>query len=556
MAKWFEQDRERLGTERQKLLESGFTLDATALSQRGRVEFCGIINDGQNDVEIRIICEDGFPYRIPLFIAPQLPLTPQSRHITFRTKSICLRTAKPQEWRNTNHIVDLIPDAARILRGQLTNEFGEEHVAPDQDLFGSRSSENHLIIPKDLQTPPESSIFKMHVSKRLNGRAMLAFKSGSSQTGLKFDIVSSQDYFIVFRLREMPLATISELDNLLGTPNPNYERMLQEYAVNPAEAITQFNNLKRKRKRTYFGVVFPYQTGWYWQFFKFDLVRKKQISINPIGTSGFNTLTARLSGVLDIDNLGKKTVLIAGCGGIGSTVAVELACAGVGNLFLNDPDTVSVANVVRHECSLAFLGAQKSNAVKSKIATKNPLTRVIVAGDIFSDPEFESKLQQSDIVVCAIGDYNIDEYINQLCVKHNKPMIFAYIGVYGSMGHVVRLSVKEAETGCFKCFQRYLESKGIPDLPEIADINSVTVELGCNNPSLPAASFDQRTVALLAVRKTIQSLDPKSYVDDDADAIVFYARQVENMVDQSLKIKNFGVQALEDCPICGDGAPR
>ena len=85
-------------------------------------------------------------------------------------------------------------------------------------------------------------------------------------------------------------------------------------------------------------------------------------------------------------------------------------------------------------------------------------------------------------------------------------------------------------------FNDYLNGEVIPDLPEITDINALSVELGCNNPSLPAPTFDQKTLALIAVRKAIQWLDPWSYVDDKADAIVFYARHLEGVVEkQSLK---------------------
>jgi molybdopterin/thiamine biosynthesis adenylyltransferase len=355
----------------------------------------------------------------------------------------------------------------------------------------------------------------------------------------------------------MPLETISELDHLFGKARFNYENMLHRYAENPSAAVNQLNTLKKKGEETYFGIVFLYQTGWFWQFFKLQRIQKhkKEMSVLPIATSAMETLSARISGILNVDRLSKKKVLIAGCGGIGGTIAVEMACAGVGTLFLNDADTISVANVIRHECSLVNLGDRKSDAVKFKIATKNPLTSVVADTEIFSDPEFENKVSQSDLVVCAIGDYNTDAYINQLCVKYRKPMVFAYIGVYGSMGHVVRLSVENGETGCFKCFRRHLRAEGIPDLPEIADINAVTVELGCNNPSLPAPSFDQRTVSLIAVRKAIQWLDPWSYADDTADAIVFYARHLEGVVEkQSLKTEKFSVPALEDCSVCGGAA--
>jgi molybdopterin/thiamine biosynthesis adenylyltransferase len=555
VAKWFESQKARLDLERNLLQDRGFLLDDAALRERERVEFCGVIHDGRNDVDIRIICEEGFPYRIPLFIAPHLPLTPESRHITFRTRMVCLRTAKPQEWSSKDHIVDLIPNAQKILKGQHTGDFGEEHVAEDQDLFPTRTSKTHVIMPKDLLTPPDATVFNIHVSKRFNGRVMFAFRAGSKLTSSQFSYDIGQEEFSIFQLKEMPLETIAECDHLLSPPHPDYRQMLQKYAINPGVAVNRLDNFGRSRRGGFFGVVFPYKGGWFWQFFRVDSVTKKQISITPIGTSALDALLARLTGVLDVNRLAHATVLVAGCGGIGSTVALELACAGVGTLFLNDPDSISVANVIRHECSLSTLGDQKSAALKVKISTKNPLTQVTSDGDIFLDSNFEQKVIKSDLIICTIGDYNVEDYVNRICVKHKKPVVFAYVGIYGAMGHVVRLSAKNAETGCFACFQRQLKSGVIPNLPDILDVNTLSVELGCNNPSLPAASFDQKTIALIAVRKAIQCLDPWSYVDDVADAIVFYARHLDGVVkEQSLKTKKFSVPALEDCPVCGGGA--
>jgi molybdopterin/thiamine biosynthesis adenylyltransferase len=548
MPKWFELDGARFQDERARMEQQGFALDESAYRE-GKIAFTGTINDGVSDVAIRVICDDGFPYRVPLFVAPNLTLTPTTRHVAFRNRLVCLRTGKPQGWDNKEHIADLIPDAREILRAQHTGDFGDEHDAPDQDLFGIGAFKEQVIIPVDLSIPPEGSHFELCANECFAGRAIFVHKSGNTVTTVNVPHGEAK-VFSVFRLKEMPVETIS-------STQPDFRHMLERYASNPGIALNRFASLGRNARNRYFGVVFEYQTGWFWQFFRVDRRGKKSVSTIPVRTAKLDGLAARINGILDVQLLKHKTVLVAGCGGIGSTVAVELACAGIGKLFLNDSDSISIANVIRHECSLVNLGDKKAEAVKARISIKNPLTSVVSGPDIFADPEFEVKLAASDLIVCAIGDYNIEEYVNRLCVKHKKSAIFAYMGVYGSMGHVLRINPAQRESGCFGCFQRQLRAEAIPDLPIIKDLNAVVVELGCNNPSLPAASFDQKSIALIAVRKAIQNLDPWNYDDDINDAIVFYSRHKEGITnEQSLKTLKFKLPALEDCPICGTGAQQ
>src|SRR5581483_11681730 len=61
-----------------------------------------------------------------------------------------------------------------------------------------------------------------------------------------------------------------------------------------------------------------------------------------------------------------------GLGSGGSTVALELAKAGVGAMILCDPDVVEDANVVRHECDDRHLGWTKARAVADLALRRNP----------------------------------------------------------------------------------------------------------------------------------------------------------------------------------------
>jgi sulfur carrier protein ThiS adenylyltransferase len=75
-------------------------------------------------------------------------------------------------------------------------------------------------------------------------------------------------------------------------------------------------------------------------------------------------------GIRDI--LSKKTVAVAGCGGLGSNAAVALARAGIGKLIIVDNDIVELSNLNRQYFFLADVGKRKTDAITAHLLAINP----------------------------------------------------------------------------------------------------------------------------------------------------------------------------------------
>ncbi len=71
------------------------------------------------------------------------------------------------------------------------------------------------------------------------------------------------------------------------------------------------------------------------------------------------------------DILSKRTVAIAGCGGLGSNVAVALARAGIGRLIIVDCDVVELSNLNRQYYFLSDLGNRKTDALAAHLRAIN-----------------------------------------------------------------------------------------------------------------------------------------------------------------------------------------
>lgn len=91
-----------------------------------------------------------------------------------------------------------------------------------------------------------------------------------------------------------------------------------------------------------------------------------------------------------------STVGIAGAGGLGSTVAVSLARAGVGRLIIADFDRVEPSNLNRQQYFIRQIGRRKVDALRENLRGINPFSEYSVhavrvtranAGRIFADAD-------------------------------------------------------------------------------------------------------------------------------------------------------------------------
>lgn len=74
--------------------------------------------------------------------------------------------------------------------------------------------------------------------------------------------------------------------------------------------------------------------------------------------------------------LKKSSVAIAGLGGLGSNIAVSLARAGVGHLFLVDFDKVELSNLNRQQYFIKHIGKYKTEALYEILKEINPYIQI------------------------------------------------------------------------------------------------------------------------------------------------------------------------------------
>jgi len=140
-------------------------------------------------------------------------------------------------------------------------------------------------------------------------------------------------------------------------------------------------------------------------------------------------------------------VLVVGAGGLGSSVILSLAAAGVGTMGIVDGDQVSFSNLHRQTIHTEpSVGTQK---VHSAIATAKSVNSDItyIAYDLFlTIDNAEPILSVYDLIIEATDCVRCKYIVNEICVKIGKPCIIA--GAQGWQGQVVHCIPDQA---CYQC---------------------------------------------------------------------------------------------------------
>jgi molybdopterin/thiamine biosynthesis adenylyltransferase len=172
-----------------------------------------------------------------------------------------------------------------------------------------------------------------------------------------------------------------------------------------------------------------------------DLERyNRQMRFRPLGRAGQERLAA-------------ARVLVAGCGALGTVLANTLVRAGVGHTRIVDRDFVELNNLQRQ---VLFTEADVAAGLPKAVAAANALraanstvTIEPVVTDLTSD-NIEALLDGIDLVVDGLDNFATRYLINDACVKHGRPWVYA--GVVASYGMV--MAVRPGDGPCYRCVFR------------------------------------------------------------------------------------------------------
>ena len=255
---------------------------------------------------------------------------------------------------------------------------------------------------------------------------------------------------------------------------------------------------------------------------------------------------SRLEDVVDVEALRERHVLVVGVGSGGSTVALELAKAGVGRLTLVDPDRLEEANVVRHECDDRSLGRNKAEAVRELVHHRNPDARVeAIPLDVFAVEGLAGLVAGADLVAVCTDVEPPKHLLNRTALAAGVPA--AYAGVYarGVGGEVIACAAGPVDP-CYACVVSALKDSASPAAEEDLDYGAIGPDGTIHGA--PGLGLDVRLVALLHARVCLRLL-----LGDSAPApvLLFGTEAVPGLFPRPFASALVSVAIREDCLVCG-----
>ena len=190
---------------------------------------------------------------------------------------------------------------------------------------------------------------------------------------------------------------------------------------------------------------------------------QRQTTLSEIGKDGQELLQ-------------KAKVLVIGCGGLGSPIAIYLATSGIGALHLVDFDTVSVSNLHRQVFfKTEHLKKSKSQILSEEIKKRAPFTQVSFSNKAVDKSSILELIEKFEVIVDGTDNLQVKYLINDACVIAKKPLVYG--SLYKFDGYVSIFNVLQ-ENGEYSCNLRDAFPKIASDIPNCEEAGTLNPIVG------------------------------------------------------------------------------
>tara|TARA_R110002126_G_scaffold291790_1_gene458423 strand:+ start:4533 stop:5624 length:1092 start_codon:yes stop_codon:yes gene_type:complete len=190
---------------------------------------------------------------------------------------------------------------------------------------------------------------------------------------------------------------------------------------------------------------------------------KRQITLSEIGEVGQQKLQ-------------NASVLVIGCGGLGSPVAVCLAASGIGKIHLVDFDTVDISNLHRQVFySLDDVHQPKAAVLSAFIKKRAPFTEVSFTNKPISKENVFELIEKADIVVDGTDSLPTKYLLNDACVMQGKPLIYG--SLYKFDGYAATFNVLQND-GSYSANLRDAFPEMATDIPNCEEAGTLNAIVG------------------------------------------------------------------------------
>ncbi len=146
--------------------------------------------------------------------------------------------------------------------------------------------------------------------------------------------------------------------------------------------------------------------------------------------------------------LRQSRVFVAGIGGLGCPVALNLTLAGVGHVRICDSDRVEISNLNRQFLhDQTKIGSKKTNSARECLQAMNPDTNVEALCENICTENVDELVADAQVIIDCLDNFEARYAINRCAMRKNIPLVHG--AVWGLEG---RLAVfQPPKTPCLSC---------------------------------------------------------------------------------------------------------
>lgn len=147
------------------------------------------------------------------------------------------------------------------------------------------------------------------------------------------------------------------------------------------------------------------------------------------------------------------SVLLIGCGSVGSYILPELVNLGFTDIGISDPDTFMSGNALRHYLGPHSDGNKKTMKMQFFMEYENPLVSVSTVPNLFNmdDDELTKTLEKYQMILIAVGGTDLQRKFNYIFSqrKSNSWFLYNWLDAEGKGAHI--LAMRYTHKGCYNC---------------------------------------------------------------------------------------------------------
>jgi len=242
----------------------------------------------------------------------------------------------------------------------------------------------------------------------------------------------------------------------------------------------------------------------------------RQVRFVPIGEEGQRKISA-------------ARVALIGAGALGSVSAELLVRAGVGFVRIVDRDFVELSNLQRqslYDEEDVRRNLPKAVAAEAKLRRINSTVQVEAVVDDVNPSTVEDTIQDVDLVLDALDNFETRFVINDACARNSKPWIYsAAVGSYGLVMPVI-----PGKSPCLRCMMGSLPAPGTSPTCDTA---------GVIGPITHLIASIQAAEALKWICGAMSPTDVR---------LISY-----DVWENKFQRIDIGTDSMKTCPVCAEG---